>query len=397
MRKILFVDDDPNILQALKRMLRPMRSEWDMNFINNGESALELMNSEVFDVIVTDIQMPGMDGASLLDKVKQKHPETVRIVLSGQASKEMVMKSVGVSHQFLSKPCDAEALKSSITCACTLRNFIKNMESIPSLPSIYSEINDALKSEDVSMQKIGKIIAKDVGMTAKMLHLVNSAFFGLRSPVSSPEKAVSILGLDIIKSLVLSIHIFSQFNKKKFKQNFFEWLWKHSMMTGAIAKSIAKHENKPLSIIDYSFTAGLLHDLGKLLLAVNRPDEYAEVIRLNKEENILAYKSEMSLIGVTHFDVGAYLLGFWGLPSPIVQAVALHHTPFKIIDKDFTPLTAVHFANAFLHAHEKGIEIQEESIFDQNYMSFISLEKLLPTWIDIAKELVNGEPNGKKN
>lgn len=185
---ILFVDDEPNVLRSIRRMLHGLRQEWDMKFVESGHEALSLLAKEAFEVIITDMRMPQMDGAQLLTEVKKQYPHMVRIVLSGHTDKDMILKSVQQAHQYLSKPCDAETLKSTISRTRarrsllsqeSLKRIVSKIDVLPSLPSLYAEIINELQSSDLSIQKIGQIISKDLGMTAKVLQMVNSAFFGI--------------------------------------------------------------------------------------------------------------------------------------------------------------------------------------------------------------------------
>ena len=194
-----------------------MRDEWEINFAPGGKEALEWMESHPVDVIISDMQMPGMDGAQLLYEVLKSHPDTVRIILSGHADREMILRSVRPAHQYLSKPCNADILKSTIQRACNLREsladeemkkLISKMDTLPSLPSLYIEIMKEIQSPDSSIKRVATIIEKDMGMSAKILQLVNSAFFGVPRHISSPVQAVTMLGLEMIKALVLSIHVF---------------------------------------------------------------------------------------------------------------------------------------------------------------------------------------------
>lgn len=191
MREILFVDDESNVLDGLRRMLRPMRRDWSMNFVDSGEAALEHISHEGCDVIVSDMRMPGMDGVELLGTVGQECPKAVRIALSGHAEMEMLLESVCAAHQYLAKPCDDETLKATIERACALRDLLSDerltglvtqLDSLPSLPTLYTEVTEELARSDSSLARAGEIIGKDVAMSAKVLQLVNSAFFGLRWP-----------------------------------------------------------------------------------------------------------------------------------------------------------------------------------------------------------------------
>lgn len=222
-RRILFVDDEPLVLKGLQRMLRGMRGDWEMYFIDSAPKALAILDKYRFDAVVTDMRMPEMDGAQLLNEVMRTHPDVVRIVLSGEMDQEMILKTVRSSHQYLNKPCEPEVLKLTLKRAFALRSLLNDdrlkksvagIDSLPSLPTLYLEIMEELQSPNSSFKKIGAIISRDIGMTAKILQMVNSAYFGLCRKIGRAEEAVGYLGMETVKSLVLSAKIFSQFDRR---------------------------------------------------------------------------------------------------------------------------------------------------------------------------------------
>ena len=396
-RKILFVDDEPRILDGLRRMLRSMRQEWEMSFAQSGQEALDILDREPFGVIVADIRMPGMTGAQLLMKVAERYPKMVRIVLSGQADEETVLEAVKQVHQYLSKPCDAETLKSKIARACALSDVLENdalkgvisqIGTLPSLPSLYQKIEQELQSPDASAKNAGDIVAQDIAMSAKMLQLVNSAFFGIRQHVSSPLQAVILLGLETVKNLVLSVQVFAQFDQPALKSLSLQELWSHSMTVGAYAKRLATNEDAGRQAIDYAFIGGLLHDVGKLVLAASLPEEYTSAHTLADTENIALHEAERSTFGTTHAEVGCYLMGLWGLPNPIVEALAFHHRPGTYMANGFDTLTAVHIANALLHERHHTKTLKAVSEIDRTYLAGLGLAEQLPIWRDICQEIV---------
>jgi putative nucleotidyltransferase with HDIG domain len=395
-KQVLFVDDDFMILEGLKRMLRGLSSEWDMTFVNCGSEALEKMSVGAFDVIVTDMRMPEMNGAQLLDEVKKRYPHTVRVILSGQSDNNMVMKTLKSAHQYLAKPCDADALKSVISRAFAIRDLlvqeglkrlVSQMESLPSLPSLYSQVVELIRSPDSSIKRIGEVIAQDLAMTAKILQLVNSAFFGIPRHISSPAQAAGLLGLDTIKALILTIGIFSKFEQKQFDHFGIEKLWNHSIKTGAIAKKVADNEGADKYLADNAFMAGLLHDVGKLVLVVNVPDKYERVIEIKRDQNISLNQAEQSVFGTSHAEVGAYLTGLWGLPDAIVEAVAFHHRPNICLSDNLIPLTFVHIADGLEH-YGNGVSSVEEqlSTVDYIYLEKLGLKEKTPEWLKICAE-----------
>lgn len=381
-RNILFVDDEPRVLNGLERMLRPMRRVWAMSFAESGREALEILGNRHFDVVVSDIRMPLMNGLQLLSEVKRLYPDIVRIILSGESDRELSMKAINVSHQFLGKPCNAETLKTAISRTGdlsallqkdSLKALVSRVDSLPSLPSLYLKIMQELQSKDASIQKVGGIISEDIAMTAKILQLVNSSFFCLPRHISSPEQAVLLLGLDTIKSLVLSIQVFSQFKLNRLPEDYLGQLWNHSINTGQSSKTIARQETREEVIIDNSFMAGLLHDAGKLVMASCFADQYSELASLPGGNGLLADRERESF-GVTHAEAGAYLMGLWGLPHPIIEAIAFHHSPGRSMTKQFTPLTSVYIANLLEHETSGDLTFESDLKIDYEYISAMGLK-----------------------
>ncbi|MBN2724529.1 MAG: HDOD domain-containing protein [Deltaproteobacteria bacterium] len=384
--RILFVDDELNVLNGLRRMLRPMRDIWEMSFAVSGEQALKLMKIIKFEVIVSDMRMPEMNGAELLTEVMKLYPETVRIVLSGHSDIELVLKSILPAHQYLSKPCDGAKLKDVVERALgmsriisneTVKKLISQIETLPVLPSVYNELLGELNNPDSSMKEIGYIISKDVGMSAKIMKLVNSSFFGFARHISSTEQAVNLIGLNILKSLILYEHIFSVFEQKSMKLFSFEMLWEHCLRVGKISRIVSETCSSDKEIAEDSFIAGMLHDVGKLIMGANFTAQYSLILNKVKKEERLMWDVETEIMGTTHAEVGAYLLGLWGLTEPVVEAIAFHHAPYSPSD-EFRPLTAVYIANHLDHEMKLMNEVQfERGELDMKYLGKIGVDNLL--------------------
>lgn len=334
-RNILFVDDEPNILQGLRRMLRPMRDRWDMHFAESGKAALEIMSRVPMDAVVSDMRMPGMDGPELLRRVMRDYPDTVRFALSGYSDQEMVGRSIAPTHQYLTKPCEENKLVQALEQAIGAREFITNkavlgkivrIEHLPVLPRAYTRITDELSKGDPSPKVVGEIVSEDVGLAANILKLVNSAYFGLARPIAAPQQAVIVLGVNVIRSVILSLHVFKSFEASGEKSFSLALLWEHCMRTACIARAIAKAEGLAKEDADNAYIAALLHDVGKLLLNAHCADECEDILREVRASNRRVVDVEAELLGLTHAQVGAYLLGLWGLPGPVVHAVAMHHS-----------------------------------------------------------------------
>ena len=386
--RILFVDDEPNILKGLKRSLRPLRKYWDMTFAEGAENALTVLLENRFDVILTDMRMPGMDGSRLLEIVRKKYPAMVRIILSGHSDEDMIMKSVKSAHQYLSKPCEKETLVSAITRACSLRDILRDkvladllggIETMPSLPDLYAKIMAELNSEEASAASVGEIIAKDMGMTAKVLQLVNSSFFGMPRHISSAKEAVILLGIDVVKTLVLGIEVFSQFNKALSVIPVGR-IHDHCVKTAVIAKNIAQIEKLDSKIADNAMICGTLHDLGRLLLAEHFSKEYAAVMARVKKDGVPVFIAEKEVFKVTHAEVGAYLLGLWGLPNSIIEGIAFHHRPARVASRQLEISGIVHIAELLEH---HGPDDFTDKL-DQAYLEKRGLAEKIPDWQQAA-------------
>ncbi len=386
--KILFVDDEQNIINGLKRMFHSLRNKWDIYFALSGDEALKLLETISADVIITDMRMPVMDGAELLNRVQYLYPQTIRIILSGHSDENMILRSAKSTHQFLPKPCTFDLLRDSIEGALSLRsmfddkNLVKivtGVSSLPSLPDLYYEIVHELNTEDPSLTKISDTITKDIAMTAKILQFVNSAFFGLPQNISDPKQAVNLLGLNTIKALILSIGIFSAFSdihKYKFS---IELLWEHSMYVGRFAKTLFISETNDQKKADELIIAGLLHDIGKLIFAqVKDYSRLTNNLLLDKE--ITLVDAEYEIFGTSHAEVGAYLLALWGIPPKIVQAVAYHHKPMNSGITGFGMLSALHISNAFYSEKIVPGQIFKSPYLDFKYLDSIKYAEKLIGW-----------------
>ena len=394
-RRILFVDDEPNLLMGLQRVLRPMRSVWEMQFVSSAEEALRALANQTFDAVVTDMRMPGMTGAELLDKVREQSPHSVRIVLSGQSDRESILQSIAPAHQFLAKPCDPELLKSVLKRALgltdllenePLQRFISRLTCIPSLPLLFEEVTRELRSSEPSASRLGELIAQDMAMTAKLLQMVNSAVYGVRAQVSEPKQAVLLLGLDTIQAMVLSLSIFSAFDPRLLGPVQAERLWEHSVAVSASSRAIAEIEGIAGRALAPYRSAGLLHDIGKLIMAAADPKEYRRIEDIAIATATDQCQVEAQVWGCTHAQVGAYLLGIWGLPEAIVEAVAWSHNPSASPVTEFSPLAAVHVASA-LDAQVRPEYKQSDSEVDEVFLERIGLTNRLGLWKQRCAEL----------
>lgn len=363
---ILFVDDEENILFGLRRMLYPMRNEWRIFYSNGGEEALNFLKENEVDVIISDIRMPGMDGTQLLNKVREMYPQIIRITLSGYADDNLALKNTKVVHQCLSKPTDSNTIKIIIERAYKLRQALDNpellkvinsLDTLPSLPQVYVKLENEINSSHSSINNIANIISNDPVITAKILQLTNSAFFGLPTHISNIKEAINFLGINLIKTLVLTLKLFKPMDENHQNVKKYQEVWEHSLNVASISQKIANLKSLSKKDIENSYLGGLMHDIGKLILLNNYP----------------AKKIEESFSETLHAGIGAYLLGSWGLPDEIIEAVAFHHDFDALKNLDINTTKVVCYANRIFNL--KKIKADEISLSNiDNLINELNLE-----------------------
>lgn len=332
MNRILFVDDEPHVLAGLRRMLRSRREVRDMRFGDGPAAALQLMEQEPVDVIVSDFRMPGLDGGQLLADVRRRHPDVARLILSGHTAERDLMRVVTIAQQFLTKPSEPDELVAAIERALRLRHEldgeqvraeVSGVHALPSPPSTFLDLVEALEAPDSDARRVAGVLERDVALAAKVLQLVNSSFFAPGSRVTSLEAAVVRLGIHTIRSLILIDEVAQAFRVPDGVSS--EWLSllnAHAFETARLARRLAAPEAR-----DDAFSAGLLHECGQLVLAVCRPGVFAAHLQFREREARPLLDIEQETFGVTHAQAGAYLLSLWGFHLEIVEAAAHHAEP----------------------------------------------------------------------
>ena len=360
MKRILFVDDEAQVLAGLRARLHRLRSEWDMSFAESGAKALELLAQAPFDVIVTDVQMPQMSGAELLRIVSRQWPQMVRILLSGYSDPTQIARLASLAHQSLAKPCAPQQLESVVErClalqqllnAPHLRAVVGRISTVPAMPQVYSRLREALADEATSARQVAELVAADPAVTAKVLQMVNSAFFRLARRITRIDQAVAYLGFTTIRNLTLTAEVFSSWSQSGTPAAFdFDKMQSHVQAVANAASALARGTG----FADDAMLAGLLHDIGYWVLGAELPDELARAVDLALHKRMPLESAETAVIGASHAQLGAYLLGIWGLPYPVVEAVAHHHAPERVGAYEFDTLAALAVAHSLVPEDDVG-------------------------------------------
>jgi HD-like signal output (HDOD) protein len=356
MKDILFVDDERDLLDGLRARLYKHRHDWNMKFVVSGEEAIDAFEQQNVDLVVSDVRMPGMDGGQLLSTVKERWPTAVRIIVSGYSDPVQAVRLTSLAHQYVAKPCDGQQLENIIERCFhlqdllaqePLRRVVGSIGKLPAMPKTYGRLQAALSRPTVTAGEVGDIVNADAAIASKVLQITNSAFFRLRKPMVRIKDAVTYLGFATIRNLVLSAEIFSQWNSSRDLPNVDpERLQTHAQIAAAACKSLAAGRASP----DDAWLAGLLHDIGYWILVQECPDQLRAALELSQTQHLPLLECEKQTTGATHAEIGAYLLGLWGLPYSIVEAVALHHTPRAVTAHGYDLLGALAVSHALLES-----------------------------------------------
>jgi HD-like signal output (HDOD) protein len=383
--RVLFVDDEQDVLDGLANALRRYRGHWDMVFVRGGQAAVEQMQAQRFDVVVTDVKMPGIGGDELLALVREENPAAARIVLSGQAEKGASHRLLRCAHQYLAKPCSAEIIREAVEKAHglqlilssdALRKAVGKVEQLPSPPDVVVEVSRLIDDDKASLDDIARVIERDPSLAAKVIQIVNSAFFGLPRRVADVSGAVRFLGLDLVRDVVLSSCLQESLLAMAREVPGLDRsdLAARQLAVANLARTIMSTRDKRLQ--DQAFLAGLLHDVGTLVLAIQLPDLLESILREARSRQVPVHVIESEhLEGVTHAEIGAYLLGLWDVPVAVVEAVAHHNAPGRA--GLTAPLVAVlYLAQALL---------TDDQPMDLAYLETAGLVRDLDLWREVAE------------
>ncbi len=381
MIRVLFVDDDMNLLVDLRNMLLMMGTDWDIEIAGSGEEALKYLEESIFDVVVADMKMPGIDGAELLAIVRDTYPETMRILMSGNTDISFTSRLVPQAHQFLHKPCQPSLVKSVVERSWelgqrladpNLKSVLGNITALPRPPQSVLRLNALLDSADADIDEVVEVVESDMALTVKLFQLVNSASYGLSRTIQEVRDAVSYLGMNTVRNLAVSVEVFRSMatvpaQHAEFVQN----LQTHATLVAGTARQLVLVREQA----NEAYVAGLLHDIGLLALVSYLPDQFSELHQAAELSNLPISELEVDIVGAKHADLGAYLLNLWGLPYGVVEAVARHHDAVNLSQRKMDPTHAVCIADAIVSSHSQGLGLREsdEAALDTSYLDELGL------------------------
>jgi putative nucleotidyltransferase with HDIG domain len=387
MAQLLLVDDDHTFIAALKRSLALRLPSWEIQVAHNGIEALGYLERARFDAVVSDLDMPIMSGEDMLAKMAVSHPEVGRIALSGNFRRCLALALQGRVHQVLEKPCAPEVLAETVVRVSAVRaelgseqinNMLRKIRSLPSLPKLYYDLSELVEKDDYLQSDLIRLVEKDVTGAATILRVANSAYIGAKGPVSSLPYAITLLGTSTIKSIILSSQLFTQCSKRLSDEFSLGELWNHSSQVGYYARVLATKAELSREVVEFAFAAGLLHDIGKLILIQNLPEEMRKVRQRMTRENVAAEVAELEILGATHSQIGAHVLASWNLPEAVIESALYHHRPLDCKSSKLSIVGIVFAANLFDHLKSEHAVLNYEPY--SQYFAQVKADTVREAW-----------------
>jgi HD-like signal output (HDOD) protein len=332
---ILLIDDEPGVLASLRRLLRG--ENYDLQFALSGTQALMMLETQKYEIILTDMVMPEMTGTQLFEKVRDIYPDAIRIISSGYEEKPVILEALakGFAHQYLPKPwSDKDALSLIATSLGVQKNLARHnlnavLTSFANLPSKISNrirIQQILDNPNSSLEVLAKEMEKNPALVAKLLQVANSVHFGLRQPVAGVKEAIVFIGTRYIEILLIAMELFQEiyYGLDAQARRYVDYLWLKSVRRANLTRKIAEEWNDP-RWVSKAFVLGMMQDVGLLVRVHHQPKRFMRMIDLVRNEKKSLIETDRMTFSASHDAVGASLLTIWNFPDDVIHAVANHH------------------------------------------------------------------------
>ena len=254
------------------------------------------------------------------------------------------------------------------------RRTLREIKNLPTLPGIVIKLTKMAEDPDTTTEQMGKVISKDHILAAKLLKLVNSAFYGFPQRISSLNSAIILLGFNVIKSLIISASIFEIMEDQDVE------LWEHSLGCAVVCSVVAKRLG--ISDPEEISTAGLIHDIGKVAIKMELPEEYEQINTMVREKKVSMYTAEREILGLDHAEVGGWLAKRWNLPTKLIEPISCHHDP-RLAKAEQLSSAVVHFGNivirgmGYAHGDDIWVPPMSQRAFRMLEISAVDIDEIL--------------------
>lgn len=393
-KRILFIDDEPALLDSLTRVMRPLKNEWEIQVESSPRAALERLAKETFDIVVTDLRLPALNGVPVVSQVMESSSDAVRVALSSSSppAENGQHLTTAPTYQVVARASELEHLKETVERISRMRDrmhdenmraLIGEIDGLPAVPAVCQELNRTLAQDDFSMRDVASVVEKDPALCAKILQLVNSPFFGLGRKLAQLHDAVSYLGTSMLKNLVTSITLWRTLEGvRPAAIGQLQRVHARCQRVGGLARRMMARDRVRG---EEAFVSGLLHDIGVTLLIAYLPERYDRITAEMRNTGLSFYEVERSLYSVDHAEIGAHLLDAWGLPFQVLEAVAFHSSAPNLRHTRLEPADAVYIAQALLDGRDRSQEMDE--CVDTSYLEQLGVADQLGEWITWLEEM----------
>jgi putative nucleotidyltransferase with HDIG domain len=394
-REILLVDDAPEERGQLVGSLHRQCPDWNVSVADSAAFAQDHLDRQSFDAVLADQIMPGPGGVEVLEQVRRRSPGALRVLLISHYNFKTVLPAMEVAHQCVPKPLHLDSLRDTLHRAFRLRDLVADdrlqrriaqTRSLPHLPRLYPAFLEEARKRQPSLERLSAIVQQDPGLCSKMLQLANSAYFVMPRRIADPGEALVYLGLETVKAIVHGLNVFVLIESNGRDPGWREDLWRHSWRTALIARHLGSLEQLPDQEIGEVTTAGLLHDVGKWILSPGLDPDSDAAIQKAATKNRAQWRAETDVLGVSHAEVGACLLATWGLPDPIVEAVAFHHQPAAAPASNGNLALFVNVASHLAHITQDNSCGDIPSSIDLEHLERVQLKHRLKIWKAAARD-----------
>ncbi|WP_415903163.1 HDOD domain-containing protein [Neptuniibacter sp. QD29_5] len=394
--KIALLDEQGG-LAAWSHEIEGSEFNWAFVRLDSKDSLIDQLEQNTFDAVILPCSMRAIVDIELMAKLSRIQPHAVRVFLGAEFwNAGFKAKASEIAHRIYPNNVPikevAEELEYQIKLVkllnrSSLQTYVSTVGCLPSPPSMYRQLTEAVNSDVADLTEISEIIEQDPSVVAQIMKQVNSAFFGFSRQISDLREAISLLGVRNLRSMALSSQLNNQFKEgQDWDQFSFEKMGQRSLLVARLAQAISRRAGASKAVQDQAFLAGLLHDLGVMIMAAHDPVQYKKLINYSVKKQKPIYLVEKAACGFFHGEVAAALLALWNLPPQVVEAVMLHHVPHLSSSKEFSPLTAVHVADAMLPSVDVAGECDLASSLSLRYLDQVGVMDEVPQWRIVANE-----------
>jgi len=399
---ILMLDQQSELKNSLEKRFQKANNHYEILFTSSEDEVPIILENENIDILICEMSMLKNGGVQFFEDINQKHPDIIRFLFIEDDEQDLALKSMLHINHFIKKPVDANIICRFIDRIVNVRTVLGSekllllstrVNNLPSLPEVFFQLMEELQTECPSVPKISKLIEHDSSIASRIIQIVNSPAVGLSHRINNIEQAISLLGLIMTKTLVMYAGVNSYLHTPVHILATAESINNHSFTIGNLAEAISMAETGSYALSQEAKMAGILNNIGYLLL-LNNPETQINIKNILYAEKQTLFEAERMHTSITHGEIGAYFLGIRGFNESLLEAIAYYYRPNVRPASGFNTLTSLHIANALTPSPLKSIIPCKKLQLDYHYIEKLGLIDRIETWQAIAQDIVTADTQG---